>query len=242
MEKTELEKRVEDLIGMSARKSVPAATHFLSPAEQYEIRKYGLPMTGGGEGCERKIAVIVPEWMDGTDIPVGDYISAVRIQSYFGEPAHRDYLGAILGLGIKREWIGDIRVFGRNAYVFCLNSVKSALLEELDRVGPNKVTCTEVSIDEVPAAEVKSREIRFTVKSMRLDAVVGCMFGLSRAKAADAIKAGFVSHNYSVCQKCDEPVDENDVVSLKGKGKGRITGIGGKSRKERTIVSAEVLI
>ena len=81
--------------------------------------------------------------------------------------------------------------------------------------------------------------LSFTVKSLRLDAVTGDMFGLSRTKSAEIIKLGAVLLNGSVCLKPDAPVTEGSVITVRGKGNGRITEIGGKSRKDRIFIKAE---
>ena len=82
--------------------------------------------------------------------------------------------------------------------------------------------------------------MHFTVKSLRLDAVTGDLFGLSRTSAAEMIRLGLVSLNYSVCEKPDAPIREGDVLSLRGKGKGAVTQIGGRSRKDRLFIEAEL--
>ena len=84
------------------------------------------------------------------------------------------------------------------------------------------------------------KQVSFTVKSMRLDAVAAGMFGLSRSSAADFIVAGDVSLNYSQCMKADAAVKEGDIISLRGKGKGAVGAGGGMSRKGRLFVNAEI--
>ena len=163
---------------------------------------------------------------------------AVKLQGCFGTPGHRDYLGAILALGIRREWIGDILVTGDCAYVFCLPSVESTLLG-LDRAGRITVKAAPVSLSEVPRIEKKVKEQTFTVKSLRLDAVTGELFGLSRTKAAEMIRLGAVSLNYAECLKPDAEIREGDVLSVKGKGKGRVAEVCGRSKKDRIFLHTE---
>ena len=78
------------------------------------------------------------------------------------------------------------------------------------------------------------------MQSPRLDAVVGGLFDLSRTEAARQIAAGTVSVNYEVSLKTDTAIREGDILSLRGKGKGKITGFGGNSRKGRIFVTAEI--
>ena len=148
----------------------------------------------------------------------------------FGAPGHRDYLGAILGLGIRREWVGDILVQDHGAYVFCLPSVAPALLG-LEQVGRTGVKAAAVELAAMPVPERKVRPVTFTVQSARLDAVVSGMFRLSRTSAAAQIRAGAVHLNYTECLRPDAPVAPGDVLSLRGAGKGSVTEVGGMSSR-----------
>ena len=197
---------------------------------------------GGKEDCERKVAFFLPYYLEETDFDIGEIIKAVRIRSYFGKPVHRDYLGAVLGLGIERDRIGDLLVFDDTAYLFCLSPVVSVLLQELEKVGKVSVKAEQVALSEVPISERKVKKITFTVKSLRLDAVTGDMFGVSRTLAAELIREGAVTLNYSICEKVDATVKEGDTLSVHGKGKGRISQIGGRSRKDRLFVEAELYL
>ena len=197
---------------------------------------------GGKEDCERKVAFFLPYYLEETDFDIGEIIKAVRIRSYFGKPVHRDYLGAVLGLGIERDRIGDLLVFDDTAYLFCLSPVVSVLLQELEKVGRVSVKSEQVALSDVPIPERKVKKITFTVKSLRLDAVTGDMFGVSRTLAAELIREGAVTLNYSICEKVDATVKEGDTLSVRGKGKGRISQIGGRSRKDRLFVEAELYL
>lgn len=247
MAASEFIKRIGDLADRSERQSVVTSTGFLTPAEQYELRPWAaqhpestLLLNGGQEGCERQCAFFLPFWLAPEDFDPAEYIRAMRIEAHFGEPTHRDYMGAALGLGIQREWLGDFRIVGATAYVFCLPSVEKLLLDELSKVGRVGVKTFSCALTDVPVPERKVKQLSFTVKSPRLDAVVGSMFGLSRTAAADYIRLGAASLNYVVCDKADAAVSEGDVISLRGHGKGTITAFGGRSRKDRLFLKAEI--
>ena len=166
----------------------------------------------------------------------------MRIETHFGTPGHRDYLGAALGLGIRRESLGDIRIIGATAYVFCLPAVQQLLLDELKKVGRFGVTVFSCELSEVPVPVIRTRTVSFTVKSLRFDAVTGSMFGLSRTSAAEQIRLGAVNLNYSVCEKPDAPVKEGDIISVKGRGKGCVKTVGGRSKKDRLFIEAELYV
>ena len=244
----ELIKRAEDLARRCERTASVTCTNFLTPAQSYELRMWRpaadcrLVFHGGYEGAERVAAFFLPDYMEEEYFDPSEYIRALHVKAAFGDPGHRDYMGAVLGLGIGREWLGDIVAEAGQAWIFCLPSVENHLLLNLDKVGRYGVKTAPVPLSEVPGWEKKMREVTFSVKSPRLDAVVGGMFGLSRSSAAEAVKAGLVSLNYAENTKCDTSVRECDIISLKGKGKGRVLELGGLSRRDRQFIKCGIYI
>lgn len=246
--RSELIRRAEDLAARCEKSGSVTHTAFLTPAERCELKDWArgqrgcrLVFHGGGADCERCAAFFLPDWMEDGDFAPGDHLCAIRLTAFFGAPGHRDYMGALLGMGIGREWLGDIAVKDNIAYVFCLPSVQKHLLS-IEKVGRCTVRAEAIAPDEVPAPERQVKEKRFSVQSPRLDAVVGGLFDLSRSEAARLIEAGSVSVNYRECLKPDRSVREEDVISLRGKGKGRVKGFGGSSRKGRLFIEGEVLL
>ena len=153
METNDLIRRAEDLAARCERTSSVTATAFLTPAERMELqnapslRSAAVVYSGGGTECERTCAFFLPFYLTAEELDPSEYISAVHFRSFFGEPGHRDYLGALLALGVRREWVGDIRIRGAEAWVFCLPSVVKTLAE-LDRAG--RYTVRSVSLNYVP--------------------------------------------------------------------------------------------
>ncbi len=246
MENSELLKRAEDLRERCERSAGLTRTNFLSPAERAQLERWAghtpdcrILFHGGAADCERTAAFFLPFYMRPEDFDPSEHLCALRLTAHFGSPGHRDYMGALLGMGIGREWLGDIRVKENTAVIFCLPSVKRHLLS-IDKVGRCGVTAEELPLADVPAPEKRVKGKRFSVMSPRLDAVTAGLFGLSRTEAARQISAGNVSVNYLESDKPDTAVSEGDVISLRGAGKGKITGTGGTSRKGRLFICAEV--
>lgn len=245
MENSELLKRARDLAERCERSGTVCVSGFLSPAEQHELQTRlgyipcGLVFHGGGENCERAAAFFLPDYMTEEMLDVSEYLCAMKLKAYFGQPGHRDYMGALLGMGIGREWLGDIQVEGDTAYVFCMKSVLRHLLS-IEKAGRYTVKASQVPLEEVPARKVETESLSFSVMSPRLDAVAAGLFHLSRTEAAKQIAAGNVSLNYAQCLKADCIVKEGDILSLKGKGKGSISGMGGTSRKGRLFVYGDI--
>lgn len=246
MENHELLRRAEDLRARCGRSGCVTHTGFLSPAERYEIEGWArhtpdcaLLFDGGGKDCERTVGFFLPDWLEPADFDPAEYLRAIRLTAHFGTPGHRDYLGALLGMGIGREWLGDIQITENVVHLFCLESVLRHLLS-IEKVGRCGVTAEEVPLDSVPAPERIVKPKSFSVQSPRLDAVAAGMFDLSRSECARQIAEGRLSLNYRETLKTDVPVKEGDVISLRGAGKGRVTGTGGLSRKGRLFVYAEI--
>ena len=245
-QETELIRRAKDLLLRCERSQTVTHTSFLTPAEQYELQHWAswyktgnLLFYGGFPGAERQAAFFLPDWFQEQDNPSEDVMACIRITAGFGTPGHRDYLGSILGLGIKREWIGDILISENTSYVLCLRPVHDTILSDFSHVSRFGVHCEEVPLQVIPAQQRTVRKISFTVQSPRLDTIVGSVFGISRSHAARLITGGAVSLNYSECMKNDAVVKEGDVFSVRGYGKAKLLGSTGQSRKGRTFLEAE---
>lgn len=243
---SELLRRAEDLRARCERDASVTHTHFLTPAEQYQISVWAkgrsecrVYFDGGVPNTDRKICFFLPYWLENTDGIAEQEIRAVHIKAYFGAPGHRDYLGSAMALGIKREWMGDILISGDEAHIICLPGILQAL-SDMDHVGRYGVKVTPAELGSIPEIKIKTRTVTFTVQSPRFDTIVGAMFGISRSTAAKLIQGGLAQLNYTECIKLDAEVREGDVISLRGYGKGVLAATGGQSRKGRTFLTAEI--
>lgn len=234
-------RRAQDLADRCDRAGVPTSTTFLTPAQRCALAQWAprhsavQPVFSGGyPDAERQVAFFLPDWMD--EPPIEETLQAVQIKPGFGTPGHRDYLGAILGLGVSRPWLGDVLVTEDGAYVLCLPSVAVTLLDQLTQVGRTGVRLASVPLASVPVPERQQKAVTFTVQSLRLDAVTAGLFRLSRTQAAERIRAGLVQLNYMPCLRPDAPVAPGDILSLRGAGKASLLEAGGSSRKGRIFL------
>ncbi len=242
--------RVLDRAGQARERNVPAATDFLSPAQRAKaedlLRLAGVPEAehvslGGWEGAERRILLFLPDWLEAEDAGDHSPIRCLRA-SYRAEEklTHRDLLGSLMGLGIVREKIGDILAGPESADVLVLEGVADFLVQNWTGAGRAKLTAAAVGPEEVRVPEVRSREVRDTVSSLRLDAVSSAGFRMARGKAASLIESGKVQLNWRECVKPDKLLSEGDVVSARGFGKFRLTRVGNVTKKGRISIVVSV--
>ncbi len=192
---------------------------------------------GGYPGAERIRHLVFPAArVAGTeDVPLS-YVM-VEAGPLAVELTHRDYLGAILGLGLRREKVGDIIVTGENAaQVVVAPEILPVLLTQLDAVGRHSVRVREIRADELIFAAPRVREIRATVASLRLDAVASAGFGVSRSKITPAIRAGQLKLNWQSVKNAGASVKEGDVIAYAGRGRLELARITGESRKGRVQI------
>ena len=164
-----------------------------------------------------------------------------KSDKYAEELTHRDYLGAILGLGIERSLIGDILVRDHRAWFFCLSSVADMLAGSLSQVRRTSVTASVTTAD-VPELQPRFTPMRVNVASERLDAVIAAFAGLSRGQADKLFAAGKVFVNGRMTEDRSSRLKEGDVLSVRGTGKAVYDGIEYETRKNRYMVQLRKLV
>lgn len=237
--------RGEDLALLSEKTGRTAATKFLTPAESAFLKRYcrsagiGVFFDGGRADCERTVALFLPPWARELDpeelIPRESPVRALRITNSAGaELSHRDYLGALMASGIRRDTVGDIDVHGSEAYVFCLEDVCRFISEELEFAGRARLSVEQIGREDVPPPEKEEGQPLYgTVSSLRLDGLIAEGFRLSREEAKLLVAQGACSVDHVLCQKPDLAVDEGALISVKGRGRLRFDRIRGETRRGR---------
>ncbi len=199
---------------------------------------------GGYEGAKRKCAVFLPEYYSAEDVTFRPelcdiaFVKAVCDRFHKDdELSHRDVLGALMNLGIKRETVGDI-VFDDGIIIVTKTATAGFIVENLTRIKHSTVTATLTDTPPVAVIEEKVKETT-TVPSMRADAVISSVFNTSRTLSAEAIEKGLVQLNSAILTKPTVTIREGDTVSWRKKGKRKILSIVGESKKGRVIISYE---
>ncbi len=193
---------------------------------------------GGYEGAERAVVVFCPSNMSTSQEPESaGLFKVLKINlMHRGNISHRDYLGSLMGLGIKREKIGDILIKDEYCLVIVLNDVADFIRYNLDKVGNVKVEVDYAELDCLVAHEPKVKEIRTTVASLRLDSVTSVGFGISRSKTQDYIKAEKVNLNWEITPSLTKTVKEGDMISIRGKGRVVLQEVGRTTKKDRISI------
>ena len=164
-------------------------------------------------------------------------ICALRARPRGGvELNHRDYLGSLMGLGIRREMVGDILVSPQSAGILLTAEMGEYVRHNLEKAGHASIVMEPVALESLLIPPLQFKTLRDTVPSLRLDGIVSSGFSISRGKAADYIAAGKAELNYLPCMKGDKQVQEGDVISVRGLGKIKLETIGGNTKKGRISI------
>lgn len=234
--------KIWDKINSGIRKNIPAATAFLSPREQ-ELCRFlfgqaeGLVQFGGYDEAERRMLCYVPDYLNEESLREDSPLVCLRATFYDGDtPSHRDFLGALMGMGIGRETVGDILVGKGSCDFFVTKELAPYLLQNLQDVGRTRVRLHQIPLREVSVPEAEILEIRDTVASLRLDSVISSGFRIGRSAAAQYVTAGKAAVDGLPCEKCDKLLSAGMKISVRGLGKIKIHSVNGQTKKGRISV------
>ena len=218
-----LKKRLMELCEKAYNQNIYTYTHFLN---EYEQSIY--------QDMKQELAYAHP-------ILVGGHKYFTRAVVMFGseELSHRDYLGALMNLGIERHLIGDILIDGRYAYIFCMEHIIGVIKEQLDQVRHTRVFVEEVSWEETGYVQKYKKKEGF-VASMRLDVLVSQAFSLSRNISEKLLKSQKVFHNGKMCLSGGQKIKQGDIISVRGYGKFLVEDLGKTSKKGRQFITLAI--
>ncbi len=229
-----------DLYTKALHTTRPFYTRFLSPLESLTLNQrfpkheLNIKFFGGYDEAERQICSFYT-YEEDLSFPVSAL--QIKVKSKNASLSHRDYMGSILSLGIKRETIGDIIITDDGAVVFCLDEITGYITDNLPKVGGTGVSVTKA--DSVDDLEIKRDfdEISSTVSSLRCDCVIASALNLARGKAAETIERGLVTLNYEMAKSVSQPIKDGDVISVRGSGKFKIRTDGHLTKKSRIHIT-----
>ncbi|MBQ9802723.1 MAG: hypothetical protein IJW51_06615 [Clostridia bacterium] len=247
--------RARDLLARAERGEV-CHTPFLTPREQKLLAR-GLGAAnactlqdGGYPAAERKRVFFLPEYItclegelrDGLLAePRAEALCAVSVKgSGYRALSHRDYLGAVLNLGIERDAIGDICVLPTGeAVLFCDRVIADFLFENLTRVARDAVTVAPAVLPPDFDGGRTFAPMSDTVASPRADAVVAALCNLARERAQALFAQGAVELDYEPLEKYDREVPEGATLTVRGHGKFIVRALSDKTKKGRFRLLAD---
>ena len=244
----QLKNRIRDLAEKSYSQNQYTFTGFLGLAEQdalwqveRDVNYAGITLYGGREQAERKMLRFGREADLGYEQSFP--ISCIRIRplsaKFADKLSHRDYLGALMNLGIERSTIGDILPGVGEAFLFCQDTIAAFICENLEQIKHTHVKCDVVdAANEVPEEEPQKQVIQ--VASPRVDAVISKVYNKSRSDCLELFRTGKVYVNGRLCENNSKSLEQGDVVNARGYGKFRISGEPHTTRKGKLAIETEV--
>lgn len=222
-----LKKHLLDLADQSYQNNMFTFSAFLSLHEQQlveEIRKENafvrMTLDGGHADCERRMVRFGDKEELGyeEEFPIRCVKIEPLIEKFADVLTHRDFLGAVMNLGIERNTIGDIFVEGKSAYLYCHQKIAEYLLAELDQVKHTHVKCRVVDPkEEMPAAKTVEKEV--LVSSARIDGVISKVYNISRTDSLELFRTGKVFVNGKLMENNSYVLHAGDHVTARGFGK-----------------------
>ncbi|SDY75416.1 RNA-binding protein YlmH, contains S4-like domain [Evansella caseinilytica] len=217
----------------------PRLTDFLDPRQRTIVRSLigkqedvNCDFNGGAEQAERKRCLLFPAYFVPERSDFETAVFEMQYPSKFVKLEHRNILGALMNIGLKREKFGDILSDGSRFQVIVAEEVADFVQWNLTSVGKANVSLHHVS-DEKDVLHVESDTLlqQVTVSSLRLDAIVAEAHHLSRSKAKPLIESGLVKVNWKVISDPGFQLQESDVISVRGKGRCELKSNEGNTKK-----------
>lgn len=247
----ELEKkRLTELAARSWNQGIFCFTHFLDLAglSLFHSLVPSLPpvawtLFGGAEGCERQMLRFGDAQSCGYEAPFP--IVCLKITpaapKYAEKLTHRDYLGALMALGIERETLGDIAVKKDAAYLFCESHIAPYVAEHFTQARHTALTVQEA--EHLPGGALFETERRMVqLSSQRIDALIAHVYKMSRSEAQALFPAGRVYVSGRLCESPGYSPKAGDILSVRGYGRIRYIGLESLSKKGKENTAVEIYI
>jgi RNA-binding protein YlmH len=230
-----------DWIERAAEQHAVKRTDFLDPRQLFIVQslanRHGdvaIRLDGGYEQAERKRAMIGPAYIDMLEEDANIGLLAISSEdTQFGKLDHGDFLGSLLGVGIKREKLGDILVGDGVCHCLVTGDMIDYVHLHLRQVHRLRVMTETLPLERLQTAEQTLEQMNLSVASLRLDGIVSDVYRLSRAKVLQPIKAGRCKVNWKPEEDPSKLLKEGDVVSLQGFGRFKLIEVEGETKKGR---------
>lgn len=217
----------------------PKLTDFLDPRERQILislmgnnEEVQIQFFGGAVGAERQRALLYPDYYS---LELSDFQLSLYEISYpkkFITLNHRQILGTLMSLGLKREKFGDIILNDEHAQFIAAEGIGHYLAVNLEKIGKAAITIKQIPFTDIASVEENWLEQNYTVSSLRLDTVIATTLHLSRQKAQLLISSGKVKVNFKQAEKTSDECQVGDTISIRGFGRCKVISIDGKTKKD----------
>ncbi|MGE7601879.1 RNA-binding protein [Peribacillus sp. NPDC097675] len=222
----------------------PKLSDFLDPRQQEILNSLMgsnqdvlLRFNGGSEFVERRRALIYPDYYSPEPSDFNISLFDISYPKKFVTLEHRQILGTLMSLGVKREKFGDIIVTEEQIQLIAAGEMDSYLTGNLDKIGSASVTIKRIPIEDILMVKESWEEHVTTVSSLRLDSILSAVLNISRQKAQTLISSGKTKVNFKQTENVSEECREGDTLSIRGFGRCKITSIDGKTKKDKWRIS-----
>jgi len=242
-----LKSRLQDLADRAYEHNQYTFSDFLNVMELSVLAACGknfsyVPYTlsGGYEGSERQIVRFGSEELLGYEMPFPIQCILIEplIKKFADQFSHRDFLGALMNLGIERSMIGDIVLHEQSAYVFCLEKMVPYIIDNIDKVKHTHMKCRLV--EEIPAEVFHAfEELQVIVASERVDGILAKLLHMSRSQVLQLFQEKKVFVNSRLCENNNQILKADDILSVRGYGKMIYEGIQYQTKKDKLNVQVK---
>jgi RNA-binding protein YlmH len=231
------------------RTYIKKQTDFLDPREQQIISMIigsneadvKFDVFGGFSNAERRRVIVSPYYEEVAKNDFGLTLLEAVYPEKFLTLTHRDILGACLSLGIKRNKLGDIMVADGKIQIILAREIAVYVTANLTTINKAAINLKEKPLSSIIEKKMDWTERDHTIASLRLDVVLKETYHLSRKKALELIERQFVKVNYKVVEEAKFILREGDMLSVRGKGRSKLTAVNGKTKKDKLKITMAVL-
>lgn len=244
----QLKNRFRELADKSFQQNMFTFTGFLGMSEQdafwqmeRELSFAGYTVNGGREGADRCMVRFGKAEDLGYEVPFP--ITCIHIKplvfKFADKLSHRDFLGALMNLGIDRSTIGDIVVGDKEAYLFCQENIASYICDNLEQIRHTHVKCVITEdFALLPQEEPETRTIQ--IPSARVDAVIAKVYNKSRNDCLELFRTGKVFIDGRLCENNSRILKQGETVNARGYGKFVFSGEPRETRKGKLSVEVSL--
>jgi RNA-binding protein YlmH len=218
----------------------PKLTDFLDPREQHILKmligEHGdvnYKLFGGTPDVERKRALIFPDYLPVTKDEFQISLFEIQYPAKFVTIEHRQVLGTLMSLGLKRGKFGDILTKDGKCQFFAAKEISDYIKSNVETIGRAGVKLIETDIENAIPTKELLMESELTVSSLRLDTVISGIYHVSRQKSQLFIQQGLVKVNWTLTENPSFECGIGDMLSIRGYGRAKVLAIEGKTKKEK---------